>query len=150
MTGWGPLDILFFVILALVLPLPILGWEPAKLPRLLIALIVTAIFQFAVLFVAFGFGWGWGDPSPGALLVGRMSIGASMGIAASLFSWVLTRRFRAKIASGTILLDIAILVPDTNWFSEVQWPLSILIVYSGVCLWFREEHHKCRGDIHDR
>lgn len=138
MIDWGPLTVLALVMLAIVLPLLIFGWRYVRLPRLLLAVVVTAIFQFAVLFACSGFGWGWPDPSQSALLLGRISLGVSMGISGSLFAWILSRRFNFKISTVLVLGIVAIMIPDAVRSVDIQFPLAGLALFSSLCFWFRE------------
>lgn len=139
MIDWGPLTILALVMLAIVLPLLIFGWRYVRLPRLLLAVVVTAIFQFVVLFACSGFGWGWPDPSRSALLLGRISIGVSMGLSGSLFAWILSRRFSFKISTVLILGIVATMIPDAVRSVDIQFPLAGLALFSGLCFWFRRK-----------
>lgn len=147
-TVWAPVIMLVVVMLAVVLPALIFGWRYVRLPRLLVAAGVTAIVQFAVLLYCTGFGWGWPDASETDLMIGRILLGASFGISGALFAWILTRRASSKIFAVLVLSNVALVMPGTI-ADEILYPVVGLVLFSGLCFWFRGTENPIEAETRD-
>src|SRR5689334_11489889 len=140
MRDWNPFTAILFVLTAnTVCSLSMVQSQMSvKWKRLILAIGVTGILQYAAFFILTGFGWGWPAPSDRALLFVRLGLGMTIGTATTIFASILSGRWRTTIALMIIALSIFIFAPDPTRFLGLELLFSALVMVGGSFLWYRK------------
>ena len=140
MRDWNPFTAILFVLainticsLALVQVQMSVKWK-----RLPLAIAVTGCLQYGAFFILSGFGWGWSAANERALLFARFGLGATVGIATTLFALILSRRWRGSIALVIIALAACIFTPDPTRYLSLELLSSGVLMVVGSFLWYRK------------
>lgn len=96
------------------------------LGRLIFAVSLAALIEYASVFVMSGFGWGWIDPSTTELILGRLAVGLGISISCLVFAWLACLVRPSTRILALFLLPALILMPEYG--DEV--PLRLLVVFA--------------------